>query len=139
MSLFFNILLVINALVILYFIILNGSYIYLSIVSFFHIRKYKDIDRIFKLEGVYSTQLYKPVSIIAPAYNEEQSIISSVNSLLNLRYANFEVVVVNDGSTDATLQKLIDNFNSPRINAIARNTSNTSRYAASIPLIASPG
>ncbi|MBN2732224.1 MAG: glycosyltransferase family 2 protein, partial [Balneolaceae bacterium] len=100
----------INELVIIYFIIVNGIYCMLLAVSFFHIRRYRNIDRIFKLKGVYSTNLYKPISLIAPAYNEEESIIDSVNSLLNLKYTNYEVVVVNDGSTDQTLQKLIEYY-----------------------------
>lgn len=110
MSTLSNILYGINELVIFYFIIVNGIYFMLLVVSFFHIRRYRNIDRIFKLKGVYSTNLYKPISIIAPAFNEEESIISSINSLLNLKYTNYEVVVVNDGSTDQTLQKLIDYY-----------------------------
>jgi cellulose synthase/poly-beta-1,6-N-acetylglucosamine synthase-like glycosyltransferase len=100
----------INVLVLLYFLVINAIYLCLIAVSYIHIQKYKDIDRIFKMTGVYSTKLYKPVSIISPAYNEEQSIINSVSSLLNLKYANFEVVVVNDGSSDQTLGRLIDHF-----------------------------
>ncbi len=110
MSVFFSILVVINILVLIYFVVVNGFYLYLVIASFFHIRRYRNIDRIFQMTGVYSTKLYKPVSIIAPAYNEEESVINSVNSLLNLKYANFEVIVVNDGSTDKTLERLIEYF-----------------------------
>jgi cellulose synthase/poly-beta-1,6-N-acetylglucosamine synthase-like glycosyltransferase len=105
----------INMMVLCYFLGINIIYIFLIGVSYIHIQKYKDIDRIFKMTGVYSTKLYKPVSIISPAYNEEQSIINSASSLLNLKYANFEVVVVNDGSTDQTLEKLIDHYNLSRV------------------------
>ena len=110
MSILTDILFLLNVLVIGYFLFINSAYLFLSIASYFHIRKYKDIDRVFKMTGVYSTNLYKPVSIIAPAYNEEGSIINSVNSLLNIKYSNFEVVVVNDGSKDNTLQLMIDYF-----------------------------
>ena len=54
---------------------------------------------------------YTPgVSIIAPAYNEELTIVENVRSLLAQEYPLFEVIIVNDGSKDSTLQKLIDNF-----------------------------
>ncbi|MDO4929592.1 MAG: glycosyltransferase [Bacteroidales bacterium] len=54
---------------------------------------------------------YTPgVSIVAPAYNEERTIVDNVNSLLLQDYPLFEVVIVNDGSTDKTLDKLIENF-----------------------------
>lgn len=51
-----------------------------------------------------------PVSILVPSYNEELTIIESVRSLLSLHYPEYEVIVVNDGSRDRTLQVLIDEF-----------------------------
>jgi len=51
-----------------------------------------------------------PVSILVPAYNEELTIIESVRSLLSLQYPEYEVLVVNDGSKDRTLQVLIGEF-----------------------------
>lgn len=50
------------------------------------------------------------ISIIAPAFCEENTIIESINSLLNLKYSNYEVIVVNDGSTDNTLERLISYY-----------------------------
>jgi cellulose synthase/poly-beta-1,6-N-acetylglucosamine synthase-like glycosyltransferase len=50
------------------------------------------------------------ISVMAPAYNEALNIVESVRSLLNLAYPQFEVIVVNDGSTDATLEALIQAF-----------------------------
>ena len=47
------------------------------------------------------------VSIVVPAYNEAASIVDSLRSLLTLRYPYFEVVLVNDGSTDDSLDRLI--------------------------------
>ncbi len=64
----------------------------------------------------YSKQLinnspYTPgVSIIAPAYNEEKTIVDNVKSLLAQEYPIFEVIIVNDGSKDKTLELLIENF-----------------------------
>jgi biofilm PGA synthesis N-glycosyltransferase PgaC len=52
-----------------------------------------------------------PVSVIAPAYNEAPVIESCVRSLLALEYPEFEVIVVNDGSRDETLQILQEAFN----------------------------
>lgn len=51
-----------------------------------------------------------PISLLAPAFNEEATIAESIRSLLSLHYPNFEVIVVNDGSKDATLQVLIEAF-----------------------------
>ncbi|WP_165362140.1 glycosyltransferase family 2 protein [Qipengyuania thermophila] len=51
-----------------------------------------------------------PVSIVAPAFNEELSIVDSVRALLSLNYPDFEVIIVNDGSRDRTLEVLIQTF-----------------------------
>lgn len=51
-----------------------------------------------------------PVSIIVPAYNEEITVVKTVESLLRLDYKLFEIIVVDDGSTDKTAKVLIDNF-----------------------------
>lgn len=67
-----------------------------------------------KREARYRNQLtvdcYVPVSIIVPAHNEEVTIVSSIESLLQLDYSLYEVVVVDDGSQDATSQRVIEAF-----------------------------
>ena len=55
------------------------------------------------------------ISVVAPAYNEEVIIIDNVNSLLNLNYPKFEVIIVNDGSKDKTLDLLIKKFELEKI------------------------
>lgn len=61
-----------------------------------------------------------PISIIAPAYNEQRSIVDSVKSLLRCRYAEFEVLVVNDGSTDATMSLLQEAFDLVEVDRVPR-------------------
>ena len=51
-----------------------------------------------------------PVSIIVPAYNEEVTVVSTVKSLLALDYEHYEIVVVDDGSKDATSESLVAAF-----------------------------
>ncbi|TDF93848.1 glycosyltransferase family 2 protein [Paenibacillus piri] len=51
-----------------------------------------------------------PVSILVPSYNEELTIIESVRSLMTLEFPVYEVIVINDGSKDNTLQVLLDEF-----------------------------
>ncbi len=53
---------------------------------------------------------YFPVSILVPAYNEEVTIVDSVESLLKLDYRLYEIIIVDDGSTDGTVKALTDHF-----------------------------
>ena len=50
------------------------------------------------------------VSVIIPAYNEEKVICKTINSILKNNYRNFEIIVVNDGSTDRTLETIEERF-----------------------------
>lgn len=67
-----------------------------------------------------------PISILAPAYNEAETIVDSVRSLLSQRYPRFEVIVINDGSTDATLSVLRDAF---KLAPATRDREGSLRYA----------
>lgn len=99
-----------NWLVLLYFLGINGTYILLSILSFFGIKRYLGERRATELEKVFQSTFFKPISIIVPAYNEEETIAESVKSLLQLQYPEHEVVVVNDGSKDNTVEVLIERY-----------------------------
>jgi cellulose synthase/poly-beta-1,6-N-acetylglucosamine synthase-like glycosyltransferase len=100
----------VSILVLVYFLVINFTYLCLVVVSFFHIRKrYKTLD-VHKFPEVFENELYKSYSIIVPAYNEESEIIATVGYLLQQKYGDFEIVIVNDGSTDKTLQLLKENF-----------------------------
>jgi poly-beta-1,6-N-acetyl-D-glucosamine synthase len=63
-----------------------------------------------------------PVSIVAPAYNEEVCITAAVNSLLSLNYPEYEVIVINDGSTDGMLDRLIADFELKPVGTFFRHT-----------------
>ena len=72
-----------------------------------------------KREFTHAGEDFQPfVSIIVPAYNEEKVICRTINSLLASDYANLEIIVVDDGSTDKTLEVLRDNFSVNRKVAI---------------------
>jgi len=60
------------------------------------------------------------VSILAPAYNEGATIIENIRSLLSLYYTNMEVIIINDGSKDDTLQKMITAYQLEKIDFFVR-------------------
>ena len=92
-----------------YFVALNVVYLALNQISAFSIHRYmRDHRARFVPEAFSSYQ--PPISILVPAHNEEKSIVATVSSLLKLEYSELEIVVVNDGSTDATLEVLARAF-----------------------------
>lgn len=64
----------------------------------------------YKLHWIRESPLAPPITLVAPAHNEEKSIRVSVRNLLDLDYPELEVIVVNDGSKDHTLEELHDAF-----------------------------
>lgn len=92
-----------------YFVGINLGYLTQNVIAAYGIRKYLQTAEQYEAENVFSA-LDIPISVVVPAYNESASIITSVKAMLQLEYPQYELIVVNDGSTDDTLQKLIDEF-----------------------------
>jgi cellulose synthase/poly-beta-1,6-N-acetylglucosamine synthase-like glycosyltransferase len=88
--------------------VMNVGYLVLNVVSFVALGRYAELHSL-EAPEVYS-DFEPPVTVIVPAYNEELTVVASVRSLLQLRYLEFEVIVVNDGSKDRTLAALIEAF-----------------------------
>ncbi|SHL57281.1 Glycosyltransferase, catalytic subunit of cellulose synthase and poly-beta-1,6-N-acetylglucosamine synthase [Chitinophaga jiangningensis] len=82
----------------------------LALLSIIAIRRYLNATKPSQLENLVSSPLAPGISILAPAYNEGLTIIANVRSLLTLNYPKFEIVLINDGSTDDSLEQLIREF-----------------------------
>ncbi|PKK97495.1 MAG: hypothetical protein CVV58_00985 [Tenericutes bacterium HGW-Tenericutes-3] len=100
----------INNYLVIYFAFANLIYILLLMISLKGSKERLDLWRIKKQTMLFEHDILPSISIVAPAYNEEKSIIESVTSLLNLKYPKYEVIVVNDGSKDNTINVLIEHF-----------------------------
>lgn len=85
-------------------------YIVLGVLSLIGINRYKTYNSRLDDNILLKSPLTPGISVIAPAYNEEKTIIVNVKSLLSLNYPTFEVVIINDGSKDKTLELLIEEF-----------------------------
>jgi cellulose synthase/poly-beta-1,6-N-acetylglucosamine synthase-like glycosyltransferase len=64
----------------------------------------------YRLDWIADTPLAPPITLIAPAHNEESSIRVAVRNLLELDYPELEIIVVNDGSEDRTLEEMREEF-----------------------------
>lgn len=96
--------------ILIYFVLLNGIYTFFNLISLKDIRIHSLTVTDQNIKNILSGLFYKPLSIIVPAYNEHQTVVANLRSLLALYYPEFEVIVVNDGSTDETLQRMIEEF-----------------------------
>jgi cellulose synthase/poly-beta-1,6-N-acetylglucosamine synthase-like glycosyltransferase len=94
----------------LYYLASNLIYLALLIVALLSSRAHHQHLASLRLERMKLSPLTPPITLIAPAHNEEGSIIPSVRSLLRIDYPELEVVVVNDGSKDRTLAKLTEEY-----------------------------
>ncbi|MFW6124089.1 MAG: glycosyltransferase family 2 protein [Acidobacteriota bacterium] len=116
---------IISSLIIIYFFLVNTIYIILIILSIIGIYRYTNLTSYVKFKELFFLPFIKPISILAPAHNEENIIVESVNSLLSIEYPRFEIIVINDGSTDSTLEKLKYAFDLDVIHKVFRKTINT--------------
>lgn len=66
------------------------------------------------------------ISIVIPLYNKAHTIVNTLNTVINQTYKNFEVIIVNDGSTDNGVKVIKENFNDPRIKIINQNNAGVS-------------
>lgn len=85
-------------------------YVFLAALSYAAILKHLRFQKYLEEDTLYKSNHLMGVSVVAPAFNEGVNIVYNVHSLLSLTYPKFEVIIVNDGSTDDTLEKLIQEF-----------------------------
>lgn len=105
-----NIILGYNNFALYYLVFINIINTILLFLALRGIRKYR-----YKLQNwpyyqMISSIYVPPVSILVPCYNEEKTIVDNIESLLSIEYNTFEIVVINDGSKDHTLETLIRAF-----------------------------
>src|SRR5688500_7800191 len=90
-----------------YFALLNLSYALFGFLGVHHaIVVYSRGLSSVALKDLLERDVFRPVSILVPAFNEEGSIVASVGSFLALHFPQFDVIVVSDGSTYRTLERL---------------------------------
>lgn len=63
-----------------------------------------------RFESLLNAGAHQPISVLVPAHDEQETILGSISALLNLRYPQFEIIVISDGSTDRTMQVLHEHF-----------------------------
>lgn len=106
--------------IIFYTLLAISAYTPMLIFAAIHLRKQYMLNKTDIEEEYLDSFQTKPVSVLVPVYNEEKSVVNSVHSLLSLLYPDKEVIVINDGSTDRTQQRLIDYFQMKPVERVFR-------------------
>lgn len=101
--------------ILVYFVLLHAVYLILVLVGSLQIRHYNRGLTFAEFERIAKSDLTMPVSVIVPAHNEASIIVSTTENFLRLNYPAHEVIVVDDGSTDRTLDVLIEHFHLRRV------------------------
>ncbi|MDR2887141.1 MAG: glycosyltransferase family 2 protein [Bacteroidales bacterium] len=93
-----------------------GTYLTLAAISAIALRNYLRKNSYVDYNSIILAPFTPSISVIAPAYNEARTIIENTRALLSLYYNNFEVIIVNDGSTDETFKKMVETYSLERVN-----------------------
>lgn len=101
-----------------YSVAINLIYFALLILSLSNVNQQSKLWKNKSKSLLFKKKMLPSISVIAPAFNEEKTIIESSNSLLNLIYPDYELIIVNDGSKDNTLDVLIKYFDLIRVDFI---------------------
>ncbi|MDF2626766.1 MAG: glycosyl transferase [Symbiobacteriaceae bacterium] len=99
-----------NGLIFSYFIFVDTFYVVMTLLAFKAILTHLIHTRHVTPYRLYQSGMTPPISILMPAYNEAATIVECVRSMSLVRYPETEIIVINDGSKDATLQTLVDTF-----------------------------
>lgn len=117
---FYHVMNMFNVLIVAYFFLANGIYSFLMILSLVSVWLHNRRLTYQGLDEIRESVVTPPATIIMPAWNEQDIIVQSVGSILKTDYPNLEVVVVDDGSTDETLTRLIQSFRLVQMDLIYR-------------------
>ncbi|MDB9301060.1 glycosyltransferase [Halorubrum ezzemoulense] len=96
--------------IVTYYLLINVGYLLIHVLALFQLRDSVRESEWTPSFRAFDSPFYPGVAMVVPAYNEAASIVESVRSMLALNYPDQEIVVVNDGSSDATLERLEEAF-----------------------------
>ncbi|MGL5329286.1 MAG: glycosyltransferase family 2 protein [Peptostreptococcaceae bacterium] len=105
-----NIILITDYVALMYMAILCGIFFIYVIYSSIELSRRIKANTISEYIEIDNKEYYTPVSILVPAYNEEVTICDTIDSLLYVDYSEYEIIVINDGSTDESITKIVDKY-----------------------------
>jgi cellulose synthase/poly-beta-1,6-N-acetylglucosamine synthase-like glycosyltransferase len=127
-----------NVFVLFYFIALNSTYLVLFLISLVEVLKFVRRTFFSDYRQIMQSDMTWPISVLIPAHDEEKSIVETVRSMLTINYGELEIIVINDGSKDKTLAKLLDAYELRRMDRPYKRVIPTSDVRAVYGSLAHP-
>jgi cellulose synthase/poly-beta-1,6-N-acetylglucosamine synthase-like glycosyltransferase len=128
----------IESVFLIYFVAMNAAYgwlIFLSVIDIVQRRA----TRMLEMDALFlSDKSAPPITVIAPAHNEEATIVGSARSFLQLEYTNLQIIIVNDGSGDHTLERLKERFELRPVDMVVRQDVSTKPVRAVYQSLSEP-
>ena len=109
-----------------------ASYIILAVISGKETIEYLKKNSFVNYKDILSSTMSPSITIIAPAYNESLNVVENVRSLLSNHYVNYNVIIINDGSKDDSLEKLIEAYDLEKVDFLINNKIKTQPIRAGV-------
>ena len=127
-----------NVFVLFYFVALNSTYLVLFLISLVEVVKFVRRTFFSDYRQIMQSDMTWPISVLIPAHDEEKSIVDTVRSMLTINYGELEIIVINDGSKDKTLARLIEVYELRRMDRPYKRVIPTSPVRAVYGSLAHP-
>lgn len=105
-----HIVLFFNQFSLFYIIVSSGIYFVQLIAAAFNMTAYFKSIKSYEHDKLAYSDKMLPISLLVPAFNEEVTIVDNIKNLMDLSYPEYEIIVINDGSEDGTLARVIEEF-----------------------------
>ena len=127
-----------NVFVLVYFLALNSIYLVLFVISLREVLRFVRRTFFSDYRQIMQSDMTWPISVLIPAHDEEKTIVETVRSMLMVNYGEFEIIVINDGSNDRTLARLVDAYELRRTDQPYRRVIPTGQVRAIYRSLAHP-
>lgn len=110
----------VNSVILVYFVVSGTVYTVLMLVSLYAVTLHSRVARRVGYGNLGDSPVTPPVTLIIPTFNEQDALVATTAAMLALNYPEKEVIVVDDGSTDHSVQRLVEHFKLERVERVYR-------------------
>lgn len=121
----YNLVIYFNMFIIFYVLVAGILNVIQMVISIYRTPRYVKRNKYANIKQFNDSSHMIPISILVPAYNEDLNIVQNIRSMMDLNYLNYEIIIINDGSEDNTLEFLVEAFSLKKIEFPLKKTIET--------------